>query len=1298
MVHMFAHHVGLVLCVAFVTIEAHADDKVAPLPAGVKAVWDLDKAHREATETRERVSLNGLWRWRPAEPGEQTVPDQGWGHFKVPGCWPGITDYLQKDCQTVFRHPLWESTRLAELRAAWYERELTVPSTWEGRRVLLGLNTLSSLATVFVDGKAVGEVGFPGGELDLSSVCRPGARHRLTMLVVALPLKGVMLSYSDSASAKQVKGTVARRGLCGDVFLIGRPMDARVGDVRVNTSVREGSITIDAECVGLGQKSRYALQATIREDGRVVKTIKGPLFAAADLVEGRAQLRADWRPNRLWDIHTPGNQHTLSLSLVDENAVPLDTAFDERFGFREFWIEGKDFHLNGSRVFLCAVPLDNAQVSAGLATYDAARESLERLKGFGINFVYTHNYGCEPGTHLAFAEVLRAADDVGILVSFSQPHFGQYDWKAPEADSSNGYARHAASYVREAGNHPSIVFYSMSHNATGYSDDMNPDMIDGRSGPRDNWSRNNASLALRAEAIVRKLDPGRVVYHHSSGNLGSMHTSNFYPNFAPIQELSDWFEHWATAGIKPMFTCEYGAPFTWDWSMYRGWYRGERSFGSAQVPWEFAHAEWNAQFLGDRAYQIKEMEKANLRYEARQFRQGSLWHRWDYPKELSHRDFDDRQTVIAMYLADNWRAFRTWGVSAISPWEYGHYWKPREGVDRRRKDLPVDWEHLQRPGLSPDFLDGRYERMDLAFERADWVPAPPAQTLLRDNRPLLAWLAGKPERFTSKDHVFSAGESFQKQIIVLNNSRETVTCDCAWSLDLPAPINGRERVTVLTGEQKRIPLKIKLPTPLPAGRYRLALNARFHTGEVQEDTFAIDVLPSATATSKATVKIALFDPKGETASGLKALGIPFDLVEAMTDLSRHDLLIVGKEALSLDGPAPDLTRVREGLKALVFEQTSAVLERRLGLRVVEYGLRQVFPRLPDHPVLTGLPSEHLRDWRGEATIMPPRLAYEMRPMHGPTVQWSGIPVTRAWRCGNRGNVASVLIEKPTRGDFLPIVDGGFSLQYAPLLQYREGRGMVVFCQLDVTGRTETEPVAERLTRGLVEYVATWRPTERREAAYAGEAAGLVHLQKAGLDVKAADVSALGPHHVLIVGPGGGSGLASQAPAIANWLKAGGRLVVVGLDEREANSFLPLPIKTRDQEHIATFFDPPGMKSSFAGIAPADMHNRDPRPFPLLTEGARLIGDGSLAEAPDARIAFIQVVPWRFQEPGPMNQRRTHRRASFALSRVLANVGVISKTDLLDHLTRPVDQEKRRLSAPYLDVPEEWDDPYRFFRW
>ena len=38
-----------------------------------------------------------------------------------------------------------------------------------------------------------------------------------------------------------------------------------------------------------------------------------------------------------------------------------------------------------------------------------------------------------------------------MLVALSQPHFSHYDWKAPDADANNGYARHTEFYARVAG-------------------------------------------------------------------------------------------------------------------------------------------------------------------------------------------------------------------------------------------------------------------------------------------------------------------------------------------------------------------------------------------------------------------------------------------------------------------------------------------------------------------------------------------------------------------------------------------------------------------------------------------------------------------------------------------------------------------------------------------------------------------------------------------------------------------------------------------------------------------------------
>ena len=1197
----------------------------AELPRGVSAVWDLGKAHHETTPTRELVCINGLWRWQPADAAAEAVPADGWGYFKVPGPWPGINNWLQKDCQTVYAHPRWREQNLGALTAAWYEREFTVPPAWAGRRISLDMAYLNSYARVYVDGAQVGELRFPAGELDLTTACEPGATHRLSMVVLAMPLKGVMLSFNDTASAREVQGSVARRGLCGDVYLVSGPATACVTDVKVDTSVGRGEITINAAVADLTPGARYTLKAVITDAGQPVHEFTSAPFSPADLTDGRLAFTEQWKPEKLWDTITPENMCHVAVSLQDAGGAVLDTSLPVRFGFREFYVDGRDFYLNGTRIFLSAVPLDNAQISAGLSTYDAARESLLRLQSFGINFVYTHNYGCEPGSHIGFAEVLRAADDVGMLVALSQPHFGHYEWTAEDAEQTNGYAAHAEFYVRVAQNHPSVVAYAMSHNATGYAEDMNPDMIDGKDVSRDQWSSRNVQRALVAEGIVNRLDPTRVIYHHSSGNLSSMHTVNFYPNFAPVQELSDWFEHWSTEGVKPVFLCEYGAPFSWDFAMYRGWYKGSRAFGSAVVPWELCLAEWNSQFCGDSAYDITEVEKTCLRWEAEQFEAGRLWHRWDYPSEMGSRDFEEQYPVMGLYTAENWRAFRTWELSANSPWIHAIFWKPREGVRRGRRDLTVDWEDLQRPGFSPDYIDREYERMDLSFERSDWTPFAPAEALYRNNMPLLGYIAGKPDSFTSKDHIFYPGEAFDKQLIIINNSRRTVSCDCSWSFALPTPITGARQASIPTGEQQRVPLRLDLPADLAPGTYELTAGMSFSTGETQTDAFAITVIPRA-ANPEVATKIALFDPQGETAALLRSVGVACDAVDADADLSAYDLLVIGKQALTVDGPAPDLSRVPEGLRVIVFEQEIDALEKRLGFRVVAYGLRNVFPRVPDHPLIAGLDLEQLRDWRGEATLLPPRLEYERGTGSPPTIQWCGINVTRLWRAGCRGNVASVLIEKPTRGDFLPILDGGFSLQYSPLLEYRQGSGMVLFCQMDITGRTEAEPVAETLARRIIAYAADWQPAPRRTVLYVGDAAGRRHLEFAGIDPASYTGGALSSDQVLVVGPGGGEQLAGHAAAIADFLAAGGNLLALGLDQAQANAFLPFDVQMTQQEHIATLFGAPGNASLLAGVAPADVHNRDPREIPLVTGGASILGDGVLATGEGSNVVFCQLPP------------------------------------------------------------------------
>jgi hypothetical protein len=212
--------------------------------------------------------------------------------------------------------------------------------------------------------------------------------------------------------------------------------------------------------------------------------------------------------------------------------------------------------------------------------------------------------------------------------------------------------------------------------------------------------------------------------------------------------------------------------------------------------------------------------------------------------------------------------------------------------------------------------------------------------------------------------------------------------------------------------------------------------------------------------------------------------------------------------------------------------------------------------------------------------------------------------------------------------------------------------------------------------------------------------GKSYLESTGVSLSSYEGGSPSPNQVLVVGPGGGQKLTDRAAWIADWIKAGGNLLAIGLDEADTNAWLPFKVSMKKAEHIAAYFESSGMNSPLAGIGPADVHNRDPRQLPLISAGARIAGDGVLAQADRANVVFCQLAPWQF-EGTASNLRRTHRHVSFLVSRLLANVGVVGTTPLLDRFHQAVDAvkpEKRWSNGLYLDQPEEWDDPYRFFRW
>ncbi len=154
-------------------------------------------------------------------------------------------------------------------------------------------------------------------------------------------------------------------------------------------------------------------------------------------------------------------------------------------------------------------------------------------------------------------------------------------------------------------------------------------------------------------------------------------------------------------------------------------------------------------------------------------------------------------------------------------------------------------------------------------------------------------------------------------------------------------------------------------------------------------------------------------------------------------------------------------------------------------------------------------------------------------------------------------------------------------------------------------------------------------------------------------------------------------------------------------KREAKDLVPA-VTMKKAEHIAAFFQPFATASPLAGVGPADVHNRAPKDFSLVFGGAAVIGDGVLATADKGNVVFCQLVPWQCDyNKEKTNVKRTFRRSSFLVTRLLGNMGVEIATPVLARFSSPVNPanaEKRWSDGLYLDQPEEWDNPYRAFRW
>jgi hypothetical protein len=256
-----------------------------------------------------------------------------------------------------------------------------------------------------------------------------------------------------------------------------------------------------------------------------------------------------------------------------------------------------------------------------------------------------------------------------------------------------------------------------------------------------------------------------------------------------------------------------------------------------------------------------------------------------------------------------------------------------------------------------------------------------------------------------------------------------------------------------------------------------------------------------------------------------------------------------------------------------------------------------------------------------------------------------------------------------------LVAADFDLYLAPLLEWRIGRGTLIFCQLDVTSRIGIDPAATRLVTNLLEYLDGPVPPEPP-----GGVASLGGPDAAALaEILAVVADPASP--VRLIGPD----WHGDAQSVAAGVKEGGRAVVVGnADASVLEPFMGASVASQPVHRVRV-----PLELRQGGICPSDLFWREVRSVPVLRD----LPDDAIATDPpvlavrrlgEGEVAWIGVSPLTFDDP---RGRAKALRLITALLRVRGPVPDLTASKAI------VGGPSSVYASRQLDF-----NPYRYRRW
>ncbi len=436
---------GIIICIMLLALLSCKNEEIiqweiADNPLLTEWADDIDPSDpwpeypRPAMKRKEWSGLNGLWDYAITDKDQQVTE---WdGKILVPYPVESALSGVKK--------------RINEEQLLWYRREIKVPRTWKGKRIILNFEASDWETKVWIDGEMAGKHkgGYDPFSIDISDFVSGGKKHELKVSVWDPSSNGTQPVGKQNTDPHSIWYTPSS-GIWQTVWM--EPVDdIHIESFRVYTDISKGRIHIVPRINNI--KENVSTRVSIIKDNNILKEKE---------TGGAGEIIIELDDFELWTPDKPV-LYDIEIDLLHDGAVT--DRIKSYTGFRKISLGRDDDEftriLLNKRFVYQNGPLDQGFWPDGLYTPPsdkAMRYDIEMTKKMGFNMLRKH-------VKIENRRFYYWCDKKGLLVWQDMPngdsHIGPDDDDIERSDeSARQFELELSRLIETKFNHPSIIMW-----------------------------------------------------------------------------------------------------------------------------------------------------------------------------------------------------------------------------------------------------------------------------------------------------------------------------------------------------------------------------------------------------------------------------------------------------------------------------------------------------------------------------------------------------------------------------------------------------------------------------------------------------------------------------------------------------------------------------------------------------------------------------------------------------------------------------------------------------------------------